>query len=469
MIEWWRHGHLRAIAVRLRPHFLPLSLPSSLARTGLLLLVLSDIAAVARIGTFELAAFALGLAPFTVLQLVATGLLSGTHVLASHARGAGRRGESWSLWQAATLAALALGSLAVLLPWTTAPLLRLFGQSPGLAAAAVPVATSLAPGLPALLVFVVTQFWLEAQGRAGPGLAIVCAAVPANLLLDFAGLFGTDAAAVAWSTTVVRLVMAAAAIACASALRPAGAPLRSPQDTLRSLRQLFRLGLPWAVSQGLETLAFHALVLFAGTLGVAALSSCHIAACLLAFVYTFTVGTGAATAIEVGRALGAGDPRRAARAGPEGVGTDLAVMGIFAAIVACRPHAVAGLFTDDPAVVGALATCMPVLALVFLLDGLMGVLTAILRGFRDLWRTTLLHALGFRGLLVPAAAVATLSGHGLHALFWALALGLAGLDLLLAARLGTLLRRSRPRGPRRRRMPAAPLPPPLTLAREGAT
>jgi Na+-driven multidrug efflux pump len=110
-----------------------------------------------------------------------------------------------------------------------------------------------------------------------------------------------------------------------------------------------------------------------------------------------------------------------------------------------------------------------VLALVFLLDGLMGVLTAILRGFRDLWRTTLLHALGFRGLLVPAAAVATLSGHGLHALFWALALGLAGLDLLLAARLGTLLRRSRPRGPRRRRMPAAPLPPPLTLAREGAT
>lgn len=431
---------------------MPLSASTSLARTGLLGIVLTDIALLARSDTFELAVLALGLAPFTVLQLVCTGLLSGTQVLVSHARGAGSALEAHRIWLAASIAALLLGVPGGLLLLASEPLLLLSGQSPALAAAAASVARALAPGLPALLLFVVAQLHLEASGRARTALAIIVAGFAANALADGMQLAGPGAAAVAATTSWIRFAMAAVAMAVAFGLRPA---IPRALDLRRTLKHLMRLGLPWATSQGLETLAFHALVLLAGTLGIVTLSAWQLAAYTLALVYTFTLGIGAAASIRVGEALGSGDAPAAVRAARTGLAVNLGAMGGFGLVLVLLREPFAAFFTADPAVEAALISCLPLLSLVFVLDGLMGVLTGILRGFRDRWQTTALHAVGFWGLLVPAAVLGCASGQGgLAALLLALAFGLAGLDLLLAIRLYQLLRAVRGRMPRATSSPA---------------
>lgn len=448
------------------------SLAASLARAGLLLMVFTDLAAVARTDMFELARFGLGLVPFTVLLLVGTGLLSGTSVLVSRARGGARPADGDRIWRAAALTALGFGSAALLLAPLTEPLLRLFGQTPELARGAAPVAAGLAPGLPALLLFLVCQLHLEACGRARAGFAIVALGVLANALLDLPWAGATDAVAVAGTTTLVRLGMAAAAFAAVLSRIPLGSLLDRPRHTLGDVRRLLRLGLPWAAAQSLETLAFHTLVLLAGTLGMAALSAYHIAAYLLALVYCFAIGTGTATAIEVGRAVGAGQPPHAARAALLGVGTGCLFAGGFALVLFLLPSTVARLLTVDPEVAALLASCLPVLGLVLLVDAVMGVLATVLRGFGDRWPATWLHAVGLWAILVPAALLGcSVLGGGLHGILWALVLGLVSLDLLLAHRLQVLLRRSGPRPPalaaRARALPGGAVA--LTVRDLGAT
>src|SRR3954447_20605449 len=90
---------------------------------------------------------------------------------------------------------------------------------------------------------------------------------------------------------------------------------------------------------------------------------------LASFTFSVAVGIGAATAIRVGHAIGAGDRRLARRRGVLGLWLGLAVMAGSAACLVIAPGPLAGLFTDSAPVIARAIPLLQIAALFQLSDG----------------------------------------------------------------------------------------------------
>ena len=108
--------------------------------------------------------------------------------------------------------------------------------------------------------------------------------------------------------------------------------------------------MPFAVSQGLETSAFQGLTLFCGWLGRHRLAAYQIAINVTGLAFMATVGLATATAVRVGRGIGASNPAPDARRGLARRRRHLGVMLLLGPMVALGARPIAVLFTSDPAV-----------------------------------------------------------------------------------------------------------------------
>lgn len=423
-----------------------------LARVGQLALVTVDTVMLGRYAAQELAAYALAQAVFMTVMLLGMGLVTGTVVLVAQAEGAGRRAECGTIWRRALADGLLLGAAGGLLLLPGATLFLALGQEPALAAAGGLTLRMLALGLPGLLAFQVTSFLLEGVRRPLPALVVMAAGNLLNLALNAllidgaAGLPAMGAAGAALATSIARTAMALALALLARRLAGARAlGLVGPAAPVHRLRsRLLALGLPVALSQGVESTAFNLLIVMAGWLGTSALASFQILLNLTALVYMLTIGVATATAVRVGAAVGRHDPAEAARAALAGLLAGLLATGVAAALLVLARGQVLGAYTADPPV---LALALPVILLLppaLLLDCAQGVLGGALRGGSDVRLPTLLYLLAFWGVQLPAAWVlAFFAGQGVGGLVLGILLGCAAATLLLGARLLLLLRAGR--------------------------
>src|SRR6185503_15353226 len=151
------------------------------------------------------------------------------------------------------------------------------------------------------------------------------------------------------------------------------------------------------------------------------------------FTFMGALGVGGATAVEVGRAVGAGVPFR--RPGFVGLGLGALVMGLGALAFALAPRWLAGLFTDDAVVIAAGADLLRIAALFQLFDGLQAVATSALRGAGDV-RFPFVAAVaahwgvGFTVALVLAFGLSL----GVQGIWWGFTAGLFTVAALLCGR-----------------------------------
>jgi MATE family multidrug resistance protein len=436
-------GELRAL--------LALAIPVVVSRAGLLVMTTVDTVMTGRAGGDQLAYLAIGLAPFVFLMLVGTGLLTGTVVLVAQAHGAGEGPSCGRIWHTALIDALLAGLLAIIALRHTEWFLLAFGQTPAIASGGGEVAWILALGMPAMLGYVATTLFLEGLSQPRVGVVVIILGnllnIPLNQLLIHGG-FGLPpmgAAGAALATTVVRWLMLLLIVGyalVATSVRAFGSA-----DGFRPCRRLqaklLRLGVPFAVSQGLEAGAFQGLTLFCGWLGATALAAYQISVNVTALVFMATVGLATATAVRVGRGIGAGEPARAMAAAWLGAGATLAAMLALAPLITLGAPAIAGVYTADPGVLGVAVGCLGLVAAVIVADGAQGVLTGALRGAADVWRPMVIHVASFWLILVPAAwLLAFPLGFGVEGLLGGILAGLTVTALLLARRLKGLPTRS---------------------------
>ena len=163
------------------------------------------------------------------------------------------------------------------------------------------------------------------------------------------GQLPAGAVGAALATTIARWVMLALLVGyvlLAPSLRQFGSAKRL-RLRWRLQVKLLRLGLPFAVSQGLETSAFQGLTLFCGWLGATALAAYQIAINVTALAFMATVGLATATAVRVGarhrrRQAGAGRVSRPGSVSP----SPSAVMLLLAPMIALGAHAIAAVYTS---------------------------------------------------------------------------------------------------------------------------
>lgn len=426
---------------------LRLALPVMAARAGMLTMVTVDTVMCGRIGGEPLAHYAIATAPFVIAMLVGLGLLSGTIVLVAQAHGAGDGARCGLTWRASLVNAVLIGTAALLLLWRAEPLLAALGQAPEIARGGAPVIRALALGMPGLMIFNATVMLLEGLGRPRPGMVVMLGANLVNLALNLLLMHGPwplGATGAALATTLTRWGMAAAIVTYALVMRDhAQLGLRGGWRGTGALQgRLWRLGLPLAVAQGLETGAFQGLTVMSGWLGAAALAAHQAAVNLNALIYMLTLGIATAASVRVGHAVGRADQPAMRRAGWTALGLLVGVMGVAGPLVALGREPLAAIYTADPALRTMIAGLLLAVAVTVLPDGGQGVMTAALRGAGDVWMPTLLHLLAWWAITVPVAYLGAFTlGMGVVGLWVGIVAGATLAWLLLGWRFALVSRR----------------------------
>jgi MATE family multidrug resistance protein len=425
-----------------------LALPVVGVQVGTMMMGVVDTMMVGRLGAVPLAAVALGSLYVYNVTALASGTLLALDPVVSQAVGARDDHAVAHGVQRGAVLALLLAVPTVLATLPAAAVLRALGQPEEVVVPAARFVALSAPGVPALLGFVVLRQTLQAMHDTRAIVLTIVLANVLNLVLDWALIFGhlglpalgTDGTAAA--TTVARWSMLLTLLATAwPRLRPTLVPWHRDAARPAALARLARVGAPIGLQQFLEYAAFGAVGLLVGHLGAVAMAGHQATINLASLTYMVPLGVGAAAAARVGRAVGAGDAGGARRAATAALVWGIGFMLVSAAVLLLAPRALARLYTPDPAVIAVTAALIPLAGIFQVFDGLQVVSLGVLRGVGDTRAPMLVNIVGFWLIGIPVGVWLGLRrGMGPAGLWIGLVVGLAATGVVLAARVRVKLR-----------------------------
>lgn len=420
-----------------------LALPVMVARAGSLVMITINTVQVGRAGVDELAYFALGATPQVFVMMIGLGALIGTSVLVSQADGAGRPRDCGPIWRSSIQLSLVMGALGSAICFLGEHLFLALGQSAELSKGAGRVLEAAAWQMPAHFIGIATTFYLESIKRPLPGMIAMLVANIVNALVGWVLIYGhwgfdaLGAEGAVYATSVARWIVAGGTVGYALLMTEharygARGSFLIPWAEGATLR---RLGLPFGLAQGVETLSFQAMIVFAGWLGPAALGGYQIAMNMVIIVFMTAIGLATATGVRVGNAVGYGNAIDRNRAALVGIVLTVAVMLAISLLFLVAGETIVGLYTPDRALIEACLPVVVVASAMLIFDGLQTVLVAALRGSGDAWMPTAIQTLAFWGFMTPVGYwLAFPVGQGAPGLMAGALAGVFVASVLLAAR-----------------------------------
>lgn len=423
---------------------LRLAVPVVVVQVGMMMMGVVDSVMVGQVSAAHLAGVALGNLCFFSGTIFGMGVLLALDPLISQAVGAGDADGVARGIQRGALLALVLALVTSLFFLPVRPLLVWFRQPADVVPLATGYALSSIPGILPFYLYVVLRQALQAMGRIAPIVAAVVFGNIANVFLNWILIYGNlgapalGAVGSAWASSIARWLMFAGLLAFAwPLLRSHLAPIRPEVLRGAALARMLHLGAPIGFQLQLEFGAFAMIGVCMGVLGTVPMASHQVALNLASLTFMVPLGVAQASSVLVGRAVGRGDAPGARRAAGAGLLVGAGFMLTTAAAFLSIPHALARLYSPDPAVVALAAQLLPVAGLFQVFDGLQVVATSVLRGIGDTRTPMLLHVAGFWVVGLPVSLiVGFVLGGGPIGLWWGLAVGLGVVSLLLLARVG---------------------------------
>ncbi len=420
-----------------------LAFPVMLARLGVLTIVTVDTVMSGHASGDDLAWYSVAIAPQIPLLLVGIGLLMGTVVMTAQAVGAGNAQRCGAIWRTGLVHAAVAGAVMGTTCLFGEGFLLATGQPDDIAAGGGRVLAALGFGLPAMLLYVATSFFLEGIGRPVPGMVIIIGANVLNVFLNWLLIFGhgglpaLGAEGAAIASSIARWCMFAAAalyvLRFVSRRRFGIGAAADPADRLGP--RMRRIGLPMGIAHGLEASAFSVMTLIAGGLGAAVVGGYSIPMNLLALAFMGAIGLSTAASVRVGHAVGRGDPAGVRWSGWVAVGVAAVYLAVLGVVFGLVPEQLAALYTTDAAVLAIAGPTIAVCAIATIPDGVQGVLMGALRGASDVWPATFLYIFSFWVVMVPLGYwLAVPRGLGATGLMAAVAAGATVAALLLGWR-----------------------------------
>lgn len=426
-----------------------LALPVAGVQVGLMTMGVVDTLMVGRVSAEDLAAVALGNIVFFVTSVFGMGVLMSLDPVVAQAVGAGdHQGAARAVQRGLVLAgALALATSLFLL--LAGPILRLARQPEEVVPIAVAYVLASIPGVFPFYVFLVFRQALQAMSRVMPILWTALAANGVNVGLNWIFIWGNlgvpplGAVGSAVASSLARGCMAVALLLAAwPALRDTLVPRREGILRLAPLLRMLGIGTPIGLQMQLEFGAFAVIGIFMGWIGTTAIAGHQVALTLAAYVFMVPVGIAAAAAVRVGQQVGRENPGGARRAAGASLLLGLAFMCVTAATFLGAPRLLGRFFTTDPAVLGVVATLLPIAGVFQVFDGLQAVAGGVLRGVGDTRAPMLANLMGFWLLGIPLSLFLGFGlGQGAAGLWWGLAVGLAAVATLLLGRVSARMAR----------------------------
>ncbi|GAY21089.1 MULTISPECIES: MATE family efflux transporter [Sphingobium] len=411
----------------------------------------TDLLLLGRLGAGAVASGALAINLFNALLIFGMGLVTAAAPLIATERGRRRhsvrdvRRTVHQTLRAATLFVLPAWALL----WESESILLLMGQEADLAAQAGELMRGLQWALLPFLGFTTLRNFISALERPVWGLIIMVCAIPFNLLAGWTlifghlgfpalGIFGAGIASTL-SSSFLFLGLLSVILIDRRFRRYRLLGRFWTRDRERH-RAVWALGLPIAITLGLETTVFNASAFLMGLIDRDSLAAHAVAIQIAALVFMVPMGIGQAATVRVGLAYGKGDLAAVGRAGwlALAIGTGFALIAATMLIAFPRMLISAFLNLADPAnartamlAVGFLG----VAALFQLVDAAQAVGAGVLRGIQDTRVPMIFALIGYWvigiGIGIVLAFPLGLQGLGI---WLGLASGLGVVALLLVAR-----------------------------------
>lgn len=441
-----------------------LAVPLSLAQLGMQLMTVVDTAMLGRYSEASLAGAGLAGTILFAITVLGMGTIMGLDTLAPQALGAGDPARARALFGSGWRLALLLSVPVSLLIAAVALVLPATAVEHGVAEKASIYLLGRLPGIAPMLVAVAMRCYLQAHHITRPMVLAVVVANALNLVADAVLIFGDAAltrvglpavglpalgvvgAALATSaTSTVSMVIYGLAVRRlhrGAAGAGADAGTRDRRGTAGLTRSIIKLGGPVGLQLVAEVGIFALTGFLAGTMGRLPAAAHQIALTLASFSFSAALGIGAATSVQVGRAVGAGNTAAARQSGALGMATAAAIMGTMGLCFLVFPRELASLFTGDPVIKSAAVPLLRIAAVFQLSDAVQAVSAGALRGAGDTRFTSIANVFGHYAVGVPVAALLGFAAHlGAAGLWWGLSAGLTTVAVGQSIRFGRLTRR----------------------------
>jgi len=400
-----RRAAWRASARRIAP----LAWPVFVGQVAVLAFGTIDTLLVARAGTLDLAALAIGGAVYGTVFVGLMGIVAAVGPIAGQHYGAGRLHACGAqLHQAMWLAlACSVPGCAVLL--YPEPFLALSHAQPDVAGRVRSYLGGLAFALPCALLFTAFRGFSTAVSRPRVVMALQLGGLALKLPLSAALVFGVDAIGL----PPLGAVGCALGTAACMAMQLAGAWVLMQRDPFyerfgirgrvarpdaAALRAQLRLGIPMGGSILIEVAGFTFMAFFIARLGATPVAGHQIAINLVSMMFMMPLAIAQASSALVAQRIGADDRDDARRLGWHGVelGTALAAaMGL--AVLALRTPIV-GLYTADPAIAAAALPLLAWLAVFHVADAAQTIAAFVLRAWRVAVVPVVIYAVAIWGV-----------------------------------------------------------------------
>lgn len=389
---------------------LKLAWPVVMARLGIMTMGLTDAIVVGHYASRELAYHSLAWAPSSVVLTTAVGLMMGVQVMTARLLGEGRKDEVGAVLRRGMVYALQIGFVSMFALMLLGPFgLQHMGLEDGLGEGASPALMVFALSMPAYLISVAAQFFLEGLHRPKAGMVAMWVANAVNLGLnlmlvpDLLGLGVDGAVASAWATFGARSALAIFLVIFILRLPEARAlgVFSKPKRDKAVEREQVKVGVGAGSSNFIEVGAFAAMTVFAGQLGAAETASWAVVINVSAIVFMVPMGLGSATAVLVGRSYGARDRDGVMRGGLAGIGVVTVLAFIIAIGLWLTAPLVVSAYTTDPAILAIAAPALVLATLFFVADAQQVVAAQANRASGDVVWPTLMHLLSYGIIMIP--------------------------------------------------------------------
>lgn len=419
---------------------LTLAIPLASQQLGFQLMGAVDAAWLGRYSEAALAASGVGNSLLFAITSLGMGIVMGLDSVVPRALGANRPADARRYLSGGLRLAVLVGIVATVVVVAIAPLLSLAGVSRDVAREAQIYVALRALGIVPFLASIALRSYLAARHVTRPLVIAVIAGNVLNAALDPVLIFGIDAlglpplgvAGAALATVLVNVLIV---VVYRAGLRALDGDAPAIPAARADLVEIARYGGPIGGQLFAEIGIFGLATVLAATMGTLPAAGHTIALLVASFTFSAAVGIGAATAVRVGQAVGAGDLDAARRRGLVGLGVGLAVMAGSAVVFLAAPRPIARMFTADPAVLAAAAPLLMIAALFQLSDGAQAILTGALRGLGDTRSTLAANVIGHYGVgLAISLALGFGLGLGAPGLWWGLSAGLTATAIYLLVR-----------------------------------
>jgi multidrug resistance protein, MATE family len=371
---------------------LALAAPISAGHVGQMLMGLADTVMIGHVGMVPLAACSFANTLLMVPLVFGFGVLSSVSIRGAIGFGAGDGGASGRSLRGGLWLALALGLFVTLVAVALLPFLPVFGQKPEVNAAAGMYFFLCAASSTAIFFSAAAKNFCEALSRPWIPFWILLGSVFLNVLLNWIFIYGnlgfpamglngaglaTLLARVAGAVVMVAYPMLSPRLGMWARGAMTGPWLRT------ELPALAKLGLPTGSMSLAEISGFAAGSLMMGWISIEALAAHQIAITCAATTFMIPLGISQALSVRVGNARGGRRWKELVPIVEGGLGLSILVMTACAGIFLFGRHAIAGLFTSEPALISLAAKLLLIAGIFQIFDGLQIAGSGILRGFED--------------------------------------------------------------------------------------